>query len=223
MNRKILAVCASVAIVVALMAIPVIAQATQVQESGKELANGSALTLQSTNLKMTTQTEGGEEKSSLFCKDSELEGTLVQNQAKDPVFEIPTTKFSTCDLLFADVDITTNASAKEPWQVRVQEPIFLTGQTTVHIEPYQSGAKGKLLEIRAQFQQSGVSYADCNYIAKSIQLMGDEGVNSWTVEGTKQFQKSAGTFFPCDQVGDLSGSFISWGTDQPIVIDGTPI
>ncbi len=203
--KKILTVLAPVFAIVAFMAIPAMAQATQVQCGGVECKEGEKIKgVATTNLTTTTQNPT----KTIVCTSSLFEGTLGAPQGEDITGTLTKDTLGGCSLGGLTTDIATNASTTAPWTLQVQQPEAGTGQVTAHL----SATGG--MTFTAKVQIFGLVAATCVFEASSIQLMGEEKVDTLAVEGTNQFllvSRSGSAAGECGTVGtttgDLTGSF----------------
>jgi hypothetical protein len=203
MSKKILTALVPVAAIVAFMALPALAQATQAQCGASECASNAVVKGQSTNLSITTQNPAG----TLTCSHAEFEGHLNNNQGETIDGTATKDVFSStgCTANGVHSIVTTNVSTNN-WQVQVQQP-EASGQITAHVT-------GSPIEVTVKPQVFGVTVATCKFSGTSVQLMGTAQSNVMTIEGTEQFTLSSSTSEEiCGVVGttkgDLTGSFIS--------------
>lgn len=207
MSKKILTVLAPVAAIVAFMALPALAQATQVQCGGSECANGATIRGQSSNL-VTTTNEGA----TISCTGSTFTGTVTNNQGETIQGSITSDTLSGCSTKGLTAHITTNASAANPWSLHVQQPEHQGEgagqheQVTAHLKP----ASGKKIEFQVQVQFFGFSVAHCTFAThaadESIQLMGEAQSDTMSVEGSNQFQLVGSNSSECGTVGTTEGT-----------------
>jgi hypothetical protein len=215
MSKKILMAFSPIAAIVALMAIPAIAQATQLQINGKEAANGAPISAQSTDLALKIEDSAGKALDEFKCSHSEFNGKVTQNQGTHGVAQIEEGKFkNNCvSALGFDIDMSINA----PWVVQIQKP-DAGGKFIAHIEP--DPGHTATVQFRAQLQSLGTSIATCDYTAPTVQANGVEKTsNVLTLEGTQQFTLASGAVELCGEKGTLVGTLKVTGKGNPFGVD----
>lgn len=217
MNQKIITALASVAAIVAFMAIPVAAQATQVQCGTAECANNAAIRGQSSTFQATTQNPAG----AIKCGTTEiLDLPLTSNQVPTIDMGIIGVGLSGCTAKGKTAHVSGNETFGEPWQLQIQQPEGsgpgeTPGQVTAHITP----PTGKSLQFFVEVVEFGFVVAECDFTASTIQLMGNEKVDTWKVSaGTFTLKSRAGVgAAECGTVGtttaDLEGT-IQFETEE---------
>jgi hypothetical protein len=182
MSRKVLSGLVPVAAVMAFMAVPSVAQATQVQCGAAQCAANALIRGQGTKAFISqTQTPHTEQK----CTASSFQGAVQSARGVHADGHITTATFTGCTVFDQSgthtIHISTNASAAAPWKVQIQQP-DAAGNVTAHILP----AAGSSIQFSAQIQEFGFSVATCHFQSTDVQLQGTEQLDTATVEG--QFQ-----------------------------------
>jgi hypothetical protein len=163
-KTKTLTILAPMFAIVALMAIPTMAQAElQMQCGTVECANGATLKGQSSNLKVQLQT-GATDEGELKCTSSTFTGTLASSQGNTIEGGVTSDALSGCTAKGISADVQTNVSAAHP--ARLKGEMGGGGKVTVTLLPNSQQTK---LRATAQLQVFGFSVATCVFGAESAQ------------------------------------------------------
>lgn len=197
------AICAVLVLTVALTAAPA-AYATQLQAGGEELEVSSPLDLSSSNLQLETVAGVVE------CSETKLSTQVLSNQEETDETVVVGGFFSGCEISGLAVDVTTNASAENPWIFQFQEPEE-SGSFATHLVAPEG------IQIAAEIQFEGVPIATCDYVAEAIQLEGEAGLSLLEIGGSGQFAAELGSEL-CGESASLSGEFILESEEEPATV-----
>ncbi|HEY5053037.1 MAG TPA: hypothetical protein VII45_06470 [Solirubrobacterales bacterium] len=196
------------------------AEATTAQApAGTAVSVGAAISGESTNFKLVSENEAGEEGTtgSVECASGKLTGVVTENGGSEVAINITGEVFSECKgPMGSTVDTTTNATAASPWRLRIQQPNE-KGEITAHYSP----APGSTLQSIEQIQVLGFDVATCVYSGTTMQLTGSVGSNIFHIAGTRQRTRQSGNPLFCAKYLTLSGQGALKSSGNALVVDMT--